>query len=225
MFQFMFNYEENEASAFTLPIAPSSFKTKVGNKNKTIELVSLGEVNLIKTIGLREFSFKILLPKNAELAGQTEVEFKEPIYYLSQFREMKASKKPIRFKIVRTMPDGSISFAGNVPVSFEDYNVEENAREEGDYWVDIKLKEYRFVEAVITTLTGNTTAEGKVTATQEVQRATKDTAKTYTVKAGDSLWKIAKLQLNDGSRYNEIATLNGITDPNSLKIGAVLKLP
>lgn len=225
MFQFMFNYEGNEASAFTLPLAPSSFKTKVGNKNKTIELVSLGEVNLIKTIGLREFSFKILLPKNAELAGQTEVEFKEPIYYLSQFREMKASKKPIRFKIVRTMPDGSISFAGNVPVSFEDYKVEENAGEEGDYWVDIKLKEYRFVEAVITTLTGNTTAEGKVTATQEVQRATKDTAKTYTVKAGDSLWKIAKLQLNDGSRYNEIATLNGITDPNSLKIGAVLKLP
>lgn len=225
MFQFMFNYEGNEASAFTLPIAPSSFKTKVGNKNKTIELVSLGEVNLIKTIGLREFSFKILLPKNAELAGQTEVEFKEPIYYLSQFREMKASKKPIRFKLVRTMPDGSISFAGNVPVSFEDYNVEENAGEEGDYWVDIKLKEYRFVEAVVTTLTGNTTAEGKVTATQETQRATKDTAKNYTVKSGDSLWKIAKLQLNDGSRYNEIAALNGITDPNSLKIGAVLKLP
>lgn len=225
MFRFMFSYEGDESSTLILPLAPSSFKTKVGNKNKTIELVSLGEVNLIKSIGLREFSFKILLPKNADISGQNETEFKPPIFYLSQFREMKASAKPIRFKIVRMMPDGSVSFPGDVPVSIEDYTVEENAGEEGDYWVELKLKEYRFVEAVVTSLTGNTTDDGKAEVSQEIQRETKDTAETYTVQSGDSLWKIAKLQLNDGSRYKEIAALNNISDPNRIQVGTVLKLP
>lgn len=36
-------------------------------------------------------------------------------------------------------------------------------------------------------------------------------AKTYLVKMGDSLWKIAKEQLGDGQRYKEIAELNGIS--------------
>lgn len=48
--------------------------------------------------------------------------------------------------------------------------------------------------------------------------------RTYTVKAGDSLWAIADRQLGDGSRYNEIKTLNGLTS-NTIYAGNVLKLP
>ena len=47
---------------------------------------------------------------------------------------------------------------------------------------------------------------------------------TYTVKKGDSLWKIAKNLLGNGSKYTEIATLNGIKD-NFIYEGQVLKLP
>ncbi len=48
--------------------------------------------------------------------------------------------------------------------------------------------------------------------------------KTYTVKQGDSLWAIAAAQLGDGSRYNEIKTLNGLTS-NTIHAGQTLKLP
>ena len=48
--------------------------------------------------------------------------------------------------------------------------------------------------------------------------------RTYTVKAGDSLWAIAAKQLGDGSRYNEIKTMNGLTS-NTIHAGDVLKLP
>lgn len=48
--------------------------------------------------------------------------------------------------------------------------------------------------------------------------------KTYTVKAGDSLWAIADKELGDGSRYNEIKTMNGLKD-NTIHKGQVLKLP
>lgn len=48
--------------------------------------------------------------------------------------------------------------------------------------------------------------------------------RTYTVKSGDSLWAIAAKQLGDGSRYNEIKTMNGLTS-NTIYAGQTLKLP
>ena len=44
------------------------------------------------------------------------------------------------------------------------------------------------------------------------------------VKSGDSLWAIAAKQLGDGSRYNEIKTMNGLTS-NTIYAGQTLKLP
>lgn len=47
---------------------------------------------------------------------------------------------------------------------------------------------------------------------------------TYTVKKGDSLWKIASTYLGNGSRYTEIVALNGILG-NFIYAGQVLKIP
>lgn len=46
----------------------------------------------------------------------------------------------------------------------------------------------------------------------------------YTVKRGDSLWKIARAQLGSGSRYPEIIELNGLTSA-TIYPGQILKLP
>lgn len=50
-------------------------------------------------------------------------------------------------------------------------------------------------------------------------------SKTYTVKEGDSLWVIARSQLGDARRVNEIARLNGLKAPYKVKAGTKLKLP
>lgn len=50
------------------------------------------------------------------------------------------------------------------------------------------------------------------------------TARTYTVRKGDSLWAIAAKQLGDGTRYKEIKTLNGLKS-DTIYAGQVLKLP
>jgi hypothetical protein len=49
--------------------------------------------------------------------------------------------------------------------------------------------------------------------------------KTYTVKAGDTLSKIAQAQLGNASRWPEISRLNGIRDPKAIKVGQKLRLP
>jgi nucleoid-associated protein YgaU len=50
---------------------------------------------------------------------------------------------------------------------------------------------------------------------------------TYTVKAGDTLSKIAKEKLGDANAYMDIFNLNKglLTDPNKIKPGQVLKIP
>ena len=52
-------------------------------------------------------------------------------------------------------------------------------------------------------------------------------AKTYTVKAGDTLSAIAKSQLGDAGAYMKIFDVNKdqLSDPNKIKPGQVLKLP
>ena len=51
--------------------------------------------------------------------------------------------------------------------------------------------------------------------------------KTYTVKAGDTLSKIAKEQLGDANAYSRIfeANRDQLTDPDKIKPGQVLKIP
>jgi nucleoid-associated protein YgaU len=52
-------------------------------------------------------------------------------------------------------------------------------------------------------------------------------AKTYTVKAGDTLGAIAKAQLGDAGAYMKIFNANKdlLTDPDKIKPGQVLKIP
>ncbi|MBQ5760662.1 MAG: LysM peptidoglycan-binding domain-containing protein, partial [Clostridia bacterium] len=52
-------------------------------------------------------------------------------------------------------------------------------------------------------------------------------AGTYVVKGGDSLWKIAKNELGNGFRWNEIFELNKDTvkNANMIYVGQTLKLP
>jgi|GEM_PF-2525230 len=48
---------------------------------------------------------------------------------------------------------------------------------------------------------------------------------TYTIKQGDTLWALATKYLGAGTRWREIADLNGITNPRTLQIGQVITIP
>ena len=50
-------------------------------------------------------------------------------------------------------------------------------------------------------------------------------SRTYTIKPGDSFWKIALLQLGNGNRYIELAKFNNMTTQTVIHPGQVIKLP
>ena len=200
------------------------FKTTLKSLNKTVDIVSGAQMTIIKSIPLREFSLKVLLPKNDVLVND-KTRWKEPIVYLGKLREFKANKKPLRFIVSRPQEDGTELSQGNLLVTLEDYTVSEKAGEEGDFYVDIKLKEYNTIVGRKLVIDENKTNEdGKVQAKEEVQRQAKEPNKTYTVKKGDTLWTIAQKELGSGNKYQDIAKLNNISNPNKIQPGQVLKL-
>ena len=106
---------------------------------------------------------------------------------------------------------GKLHFVGTVK-SEDDKN---------ELWNAIKtIPEWRNeVVAEITVTGGGTAASGG--------GATAQGARTYTVKAGDTLSKIAKQHLGDGNAYMRIFELNKdqLSNPDMIKPGQVLKLP
>ena len=50
-------------------------------------------------------------------------------------------------------------------------------------------------------------------------------ARSVRVREGDTLEKIARRELGNGGRWQEIAQLNGIHDPRKIKVGQALLLP
>ena len=223
MYLFSLTYDDDINNALYFPLTLDTFKTTIKSLNKTVDVVSGEQMTIIKGIPLREFNFKALLPKDDLLVDNKNV-WKPPITYLARIREFKANKKPLRFIVLRPQEDRTELFEGNLLVTLEEYTVEENAGEEGDFYVSIKLKEYRQIQAKKLVTTNKTNAQGQTIAKEEPQRQTKEPAKSYTVKAGDTLWQIAQKELGDGSKYTEIANKNNISNPNKLTVGQVLKL-
>ncbi len=50
-------------------------------------------------------------------------------------------------------------------------------------------------------------------------------ARTYVVRRGDTLRKIARARLGDGALYRRIADYNGIRDPNRIAVGQRIEIP
>ena len=217
MYRFIIDYEHRQTVA-ELPLPPEVMTTRLCGKNTTVDLVNSGEISVLKDIGLRNISFRVLLPKD-ENVGISAAEFHEPLFFLSLFRNIMADKRPFRLIILRELPEGRSIFNGDIMLSIESYTVVENGGEEGDFYVDLNLKEFRTLS-----LTVAETAASESAHAGNAVREVRDSPKTYSVVSGDCLYDIAKKQLGDGELYRQIAEKNGIDYPYTIYPGQILKL-
>ncbi len=101
---------------------------------------------------------------------------------------------------------GKLHFAGSVKTEAD----------KNEIWTAIKtIPEWRDEVVADITVTGGGAAAGA------------PSAKTYTVKSGDTLSKIAKEHLGNANAYMQIfeANRDQLTNPDQIKPGQVLKLP
>ena len=201
-----------------LPVAPSSIETKVNGNNKTVVLVNEGEVNILRKAGLTDISFDMRIPHyNLPFTNN----LKSVDHYLNKLELLKTGKKTFQFIVIR-----DVLYNTNMKVSLEDYRINEKASDGKLTTIDLKLKQYvdygEIIGKVEEKKVDNKTV---VTVKKEKERVVEKTIpKQYTVKSGDTLWAIAKKELGNGSRYPELAKLNGIKNPNIISIGQVIRL-
>lgn len=193
-----------------LPITPGKLEIKTTNKNKTVDLINDGEVNILKTPGLSEISFEAEFTHNKLpfCRGQ----FRDVQFFLSKLELLKIDCKPFQFIVSRQLGN-KVLFNTNMKVSLEEYNIVEDADNGSDVKVSIKLKQYRdYSTKKLVPATPKTTNDtGRPSIKIEPKRVDSVNApsgKTYTVKSGDSLWSICQKQLGNGSLYKKVYELN-----------------
>lgn len=209
------------------PVTPGKISYKINGRNETTDLISGGEVNIIKTTGLTDISIsEILLPNSWNYPFAVYKNgFRNAWYYLDRLEAWKKRKKPVKFKITRRTPDGRVIFRPtNFKVTIENYEIIEDADKYGmDICVKLDMKQYRPWGAK-KLKTGNVnlgsgkdtskksgkngTGSKKQEASIKKTRDAKDPAGSYVVKKGDCLMYIARKELGDGTMWKEIYSLN-----------------
>ena len=206
------------------PVTPSKVQVKTGNQNKTINLINEGEVNVLKTAGLKEISFDLLIPAYNYPFAVYQGGFQSPGYYVDQLNALKSTKAKFQFILSRRLPTGSGMHNTNITVTVEDLKITDDAKEGFDTKISIKLKEWRPYGTKTLVISKNTAAitEERAPGSNQPQ-----TGGTYTVQKGDCLWKIAQSFYGNGADYTKIYDSNSdkISNPNLIYPGQVLTIP
>lgn len=208
-----------------MPVAPSKINTKIKNKNRTITLINEGEANILKSAGLQEISFNMLIPAyKYPFALYLGGIFLPISYYIEVLDRLKNRKEPFQLIIIREGVLGALGFDTNLKVSLEDYQILEDAGNGRDVTVSIKLKQYQ--EKTKTVVRVATVVGGGAVKyiLEKVRDSSKKIEKTYKVKEGDTLYTIAKKQLGNGEKYRDLITINKLGNSSDIEVGQVIRL-
>ncbi|MEK4525005.1 LysM peptidoglycan-binding domain-containing protein [Paenibacillus sp. FSL H7-0942] len=199
---------------FQFPVNPEEVNISRSKGYETVNMLEHGEFDFAQGEKVKEITFSSFFPKRYDPSYcMDEKYFLDPRVAMNVLNTFLISKKPLRFIISET--------GVNVPVFIVSLNSSFRGGETGDIYFDLTLRTWRDskVEKV-----GSAASASKSGSRTDLKK----NSKTYTVKSGDSLSKIAKLELGSSSKWNEIYKLNAKiigSDPNRIKPGQKLVMP
>lgn len=209
--------KKSNSDKIMLPVNPESFAFTEKHNNTSVNVNSIGEVNLLGKRDLKTGTISSHFPKRdrnyANNSGR-----QAPYTYINKLLSWKSSGKPVQLIITGT----KINF--QVTIETLKYGEQDGT---GDVYYDLTLKEYRAVEIKKTKLKKTKKKKTIKKKSKPKRPAAKKKTKTYTVKSGDCLWNIAKRFYGNGAQYTKIYNANRgkIKNPNLIYPGQVLTIP
>lgn len=213
---------DDEAQEIRLPVNPPEIEVEIPGQGKTYRIISLGEINMIQTPSLSEVSFESFFPAQRYpfVVGE---ELLEPASYVEMIDEWRRARKVVRLIVT----DGTVDI--NMLASIEDFTWREVAGAVGDIEYEMTLKQYRPYEPKLVQVRTQMQVDQTVAVAnkKETRPQTKPQPRVHVLQRGETLWALAQKYLGNGSRWPEIARLNGIKDSQvrSLRVGMQIKIP
>ncbi|SET52863.1 LysM domain-containing protein [Lacrimispora sphenoides] len=211
-----------------LPLPPEKIPVKYSGQNKTVNLINGEEINLVKSFGLAEISIDVIIPQMDYPSAVWDGSIDSAEDFLERLQDLKEGQSPFEFTVIRQGMGGNSLFDTSMDVTLEDYKVTDDVSEGLDLIVSLTMKEYKSYGTKIMNFTIVEEKQEIESGQQEEERQGEPPPeKNYTVAKGDCLWSIAKKQLGNGGRWQEIHNLNRdkITNPNVIYPGQVLIMP
>lgn len=197
------------------PVAPSKIETTIEGQNKTINLINEAEVNMIKGLKLADYSFSLLLPNSKYPFADYDGQYRNSTYYLTKLENLKKKKKPFDLVIVKAKGKVVNNVFQNVvqSVTLEKYTITDEVEEGYDIVVNVELKAYKEYGVTKVKVKKNTTTN-KVTYTKiKLSTTKKKIVNTYTTKAGQTFWNVAK-QVYGKSTLNNAKAIYSVNKSN-----------
>ena len=168
---------EYNGTVVQLPVNPSSLAVESAGNNATVEIVALGEINILRQKKLSnvkiECFFPALVNKDAPYV-LTSRQFKEPQFYIDFFEKIRSEKKPARFIVTDTKV--------NMLVGIESFTPALNAGDD-DTSYTLEMKEYRPYGPKSVTIQLPAVSAQQTTTNTSVTVAAQPTATTKTTRA------------------------------------------
>lgn len=213
----------NGAETLQLPVNPDTLSVTSTHGYEDIDVSNLGEYTVIGGGRLREYSLSSFFPRdyNASYCGYEELI--DPWDCVATIERWQRSGSPIRFIVTGTPI--------NIAVTLRNFEYNERGGEPGDVYFTLDLKEYVFI--TVAKKADKSVTSGSVAVTMPKLNATarpstRETPKAYTVKSGDSLFKIAVRVYGRGDDWRRIYDKNVKVigaNPSLIKPGQKLVIP
>lgn len=196
-----------DGSRFELAVNPREISVTQDSKDKTIDLLNVGEVNVPGNRGLVKVSLATFLPDQDSpfYTGNA------PETMIQTVKKAKNGKKPLRIIISGT----------DVNTLFTISSMNEIYKEgQADIYISWSFVESRDLN------TGQVASwVRRYTETGLCYRNTSNTVpKIVTAINGDTLWSLARRYYGDGARWKDIAAANGLSE-DRLSAGTRLVMP
>ncbi|MCG7386872.1 LysM peptidoglycan-binding domain-containing protein [Paenibacillus sp. ACRRY] len=219
--QFWLKYNNN-AEVLWLPVNPETINASSTYGYEDVNVSNLGEYTILGNNRQKDFTVSSFFPRDYNGSYCQYSKLQDPWELVKTIERWQKSGRPVRFIVTNTPI--------NIAVTIRSFEYEERGGEPGDVYYTLQLKEYTFIPNAKKSdpnASKTNISAAKVT-TDPARPSTRTTPTSYTVKSGDSLFKIAAKVYGNGDRWRDIYAKNKSVigaNPNAIKPGQKLVIP